>query len=341
MAGVLAWLKRNWLLVAVVVGLAILVLTNRRSFDDFVATLQRGRVEWVIAVALLQVVYFLTYSVLYQAAFLAVGVASRISEVLPALLASLFVNTVLPSAGLGGAAIFVEDAERRGRPGARAAEGVVLVMAVEGVAVLPILLAGLGDLLARGMLMAYQLVGAALYLVYVAGLAGLLFLSRLRPAYLRSLLSWAEENANWLAGRLGRRPVVRSGWAGRTADSLTRAADAILQAPRLLQRALLTGLLLEAVNLASLYAAFQAFAQPIGLGALMAGYALGYVFSVVSFLPLDNGVMQGVMVVVYSSLGVSAGAALAVVLTWGGFNSWLPLLLGLFFVRRFTPGQGR
>ncbi len=341
MHGLLAWLRRNWLLLLVLVAFAALVAGNRRELTLFVATLRRGQGQWIAAAAGLQAVYFLLYSLLYQAAFLAVGIHSRALEILPVLLASIFVNTVVPSGGLGGAALFVEDAGRHGQPGARAVEGVLLVTVAEGLAVLLILLVGLSDLLAHHVLLAYQLLGTAIYLLYVAALTTILFLGRLRPAYLRSLLSWIEENANWLAGRFGRGPVLAPGWAQGNAQSFGRAAGAILQNRRLLVRTLLAALALEAANLASLYAAFRAFAQPIRLGALMAGYALGYVFSVVSFLPLDNGVMQGVMVLVYGSLGVATSVGLAVVFTWGGLNSWLPLLLGIFFLRQFAAVSSR
>ena len=69
------------------------------------------------------------------------------------------------------------------------------------------------------------------------------------------------------------------------------------------------------------------------LGPLTAGYAIGFVFWVVSPTPQGIGVVEGVMALVYTSLGVPAPAVLAV-LTFRGLTFWLPLLIGFFLLHR-------
>ena len=72
MRGLFAWLRRNWLLVLVLLAFAVLVLVNRYELALFVATLREGQAQLIAVTAGLQVLYFLLYSLLYQSAFLAV-----------------------------------------------------------------------------------------------------------------------------------------------------------------------------------------------------------------------------------------------------------------------------
>ena len=62
------------------------------------------------------------------------------------------------------------------------------------------------------------------------------------------------------------------------------------------------------VNLACLYAHLSGFSPAAGLSAPLgcAGYAMGFVFWVVSPTPQGIGVVEGVMALVYTSLGVPA-----------------------------------
>ena len=58
--------------------------------------------------ALLQVVYYLFYTGVYQSAFYTVEVESRVVELLPVTFASIFLNVAAPTGGASGAALFVE-----------------------------------------------------------------------------------------------------------------------------------------------------------------------------------------------------------------------------------------
>jgi uncharacterized membrane protein YbhN (UPF0104 family) len=54
----------------------------------------------------------------------------------------------------------------------------------------------------------------------------------------------------------------------------------------------------------------------------------------VSFIPHGIGVAEGAMALVLTSLGVATQTALAVAVAFRGLNIWLPILIGLFFLRR-------
>lgn len=337
------WLRpvrRRWPLWLLLVGLLILVTTRLVEVRQLAGTLAQGHWHWIATVLLLQAGYYTLYAGLYQAGFATVGVQSSLLELIPVLFASILAGTVAPTGGLTAAAVLIEDAARREQSAARAAQGVLLVWAAGLAGVVPMLLAGLGYLRSVGALLAYQAIGALLFLLYVAALSGALFFALWQPGRLRHLLRWLQRRINALMARLRRPPLLPDDWARRNAAESTGAAMAIAKRPRLVMRTLALALLAHLVSLASLHAAFLAFDHRLGFGALAAGFSLGYAFSIISFIPFDLGLVEGVMVLVYTSVGVPAAEALLATLAFRGLNVWLPIALS-FLAFRLWPRSSR
>lgn len=65
-------------------------------------------------------------------------------------------------------------------------------------------------------------------------------------------------------------------------------------------------------------------------------------FGIVSPTPNGIGIVEGIMPVIYSSLGLPLATATVISLTFRGFTFWLPMLAGFFLLRRlklFTPAE--
>ena len=60
----------------------------------------------------------------------------------------------------------------------------------------------------------------------------------------------------------------------------------------------------------------------------MGGFAIGYLFLIVSPTPSGLGVVEGVMTVVLSTLRVPLGAAALITLTYRAVTFWFPLAVG-------------
>ncbi len=61
---------------------------------------------------------------------------------------------------------------------------------------------------------------------------------------------------------------------------------------------------------------------------------MGMLFLIVSITPQGIGVVEGVMTLVFTSLGVPAAQAAVVSLAFRGLTFWLPLLIGFILLRR-------
>lgn len=332
-------MRRRWIFWLLVIVFLWVLVSRFTEIEKLAQTLASGQWQWVLGAALLQVVYYIFYTGIYQSAFDTVGVDSRLGELLPVTFASIFINVAAPSGGASGAALFVDDAARRGQPAGRAAVGTLLVLVADFSAILLVLLAGMLYLFSQHDLRTYELLGALVLLALVGGLTGLLLLGLWRAEWLLSLLSRLQAAGNRIAARLKQPPFLADGWAKKTAAEFSEAAIAIAAHPALLGRTLLLALAAHLFNLASLYCLFLAFHQPVGPGLLVAGYAMGILFWIVSLTPQGIGVVEGVMTLVFTSLGVPAERAAIIALSFRGLTFWLPLATGFLLLRRVKTFQ--
>ena len=93
---------------------------------------------------------------------------------------------------------------------------------------------------------------------------------------------------------------------------------------------------LEILVLGACFAAFSGAGRAVTPTMLIAGYALGTLFLVVSITPQGLGVVEGVMTAIFVSFGVPLERAAVVVLAYRGLSFWLPLCVG-FVALRWTP----
>lgn len=326
--------KARWIFWILIAAFLWLIVSRQMEIQSVTEPLIRGQLEWVLVAAILQMLYYIVFAAMFKSAFLTVEVTSKIRDLLPVTLSALFINMVAPTWGMAGAALYVDDAAHRGESPARAAAGTLLAQAADFGAFAIILAGGIVYLLMRHRLRGYEIAGTAVLLVITCSLAGALLLGLWRPNLLMKLLDRVETAANWIALKLHRSFLLQDGWAKRSASDLSRAAKAIEDHPERLAFTVGFALVAHMINIASLYSLFLAFHQTIELGPLVAGYAMGILFWNVSPVPQGIGVVEGVMALVYSSLGIHRTMAVLVVLAFRGLNFWLPMLVGFFLLRK-------
>lgn len=61
---------------------------------------------------------------------------------------------------------------------------------------------------------------------------------------------------------------------------------------------------------------------------------MAMVFYVVSITPGGIGVVEGVIALVYTSLGVPADKAAVITIAFRGLSFWLPMLVGFILIRK-------
>jgi phosphatidylglycerol lysyltransferase len=327
-------MKRRWFFWLLIIAFLWVVISRFTEIEKLIQTLAQGQWQWVLVAALLQVVYYIVFSALYQASFHTVEVESRVRDLLPLTLGSIFVHVVAPSGGASGIALFVDDAIRRGQSAARTTAGTLLVQVADFATFILVLIVGLAYLYSQHDLKAYESLGTVVLLLIVSGLTSVLLLGLWQPDRLRRLLGWLQGILNRSAGWFRRPSLLSDDWADRNAAEFTQAAMAITAHPRRLVRTLATALTAHIVDLASLYALFLAFHEPVQFGPLVAGFAIGVLFMVATPIPMGIGVVEGMMPLVYISLGVPGEAATVITLAFRGLSFWLPFAIGFLLLRR-------
>jgi uncharacterized protein (TIRG00374 family) len=331
---------RRWLLLAVFALLTLWVFSRFAGIKDLVTTLSQGLWTWVLIGVALHAIFFVMNAQLYSLGFATVGVKGTAWQLLPVLFSALFVNVILPSGGAAGGALFIGDAVRRGQSGARAAVGALLAVLADLSTLIPFIVFGIVFLEIQHALRLYDTVISIVFVVFIAFPVGALFLARLKPGWLRVALGWIRRAANRTGGWFKHPDLLGEDWAQRNAEELSAAAGAIVAHPWALGRTLAWAFFMHLVNLAGLYALFLAFEQPVQLGTLVAGFAMGIVVWVVAIVPQGIAAVEGVMSLVFTSMGIAADKTVAIVLAYRGVNFYLPLVFG-FFLLRYVGGLGR
>ncbi len=327
-------MKRRWIFGLLVVAFVWVVVSRFAQIKEFRDTLAQGRWQFVLLAGLSQIIYFVVFSASYQAAFATVGVRSRVRDLLPVTLSSLFINVVAPSGGMAGAALFIDDLGQLGQPKAHITIGAFLQLIADYLSFLLVLLVGLVYLFTQHDLKTYEVIASLILVALTLGLAGIPALSLWHPAYLHRLMTWFQGLANRLAGRLKRGDWFSQDWAERTAAEFSEAAAAAAERPWYLFRTIGIALAAHLMNIVTLDLVFQAFRQPIDLWPLVAGYAIAILFLIVSITPQGIGVVEGVLTLTLTSMGISPAVSASIALVFRGITFWLPLVLGFLLLQR-------
>jgi glycosyltransferase 2 family protein len=72
----------------------------------------------------------------------------------------------------------------------------------------------------------------------------------------------------------------------------------------------------------------MAFRVPFSAGTIIGGFAISYLFLIVSPTPAGVGIVEGVMPLALSSLRVPWSEAVVITLAYRGITFWIPLGLG-------------
>jgi hypothetical protein len=139
---------------------------------------------------------------------------------------------------------------------------------------------------------------------------------------------------NKIAAWRKRPPALHEDWAHESAAEFREAVIAIRAHPNLLGRTLAVAFLSHLANIACLFFIFLAFHDPVSIGILVSGYAMGILFLVVSPTPQGIGIVEGIMTLVFASLQVPVERAAVIAIAFRGLTFWLPLGVGFILLHR-------
>jgi len=324
---------RNILFAIIILAGFIFVFYNLSEVQDIADTFQRGNWIYLLLAAAIEALWLLNVALSYKVIYQAIGLQEKFKRLGLLVSSAYFLNVVAPTAGLGGTAILVTDARRRGHSPARAAVAGVLVVLFDYLAFLVVLLVGLIVLFRRKNLSPVELGASGFLFLLACSLAVLLYLGMRSGELLGRVLA---RMVRWVNRLL--RPFMHRAYLSEQ-RAVMFAYDAALGLQRLRQRPkdliipFLSALSSKTLLIIILYLMFLAFDVPHSPGTIIAGFSIGYLFYIVSPTPAGIGFVESALTLGLKSLNVPLGSATVITLAYRGITYWLPLLIGMISFR--------
>lgn len=326
-------MKKFIVVIVLFLGVGVIVLSFG-ELENTLATLEKAHLRWLVLGLAFEILWMVNVGLTYQSIYHLLGIEENRDRLTLVAAASNFVNIVAPTAGVSGIAVFANDARRRGYPPGKATLAGALFLLVDQAAFLLVLALGWIVLIRRNDLTAGEISASLLLLAMASVFAFFIYLGYrsadalgnllariahiinriLKPFLHRDYLS--EDRAHTFAAE------VAEGLSDLPEHSIARLIRPLLQA--LLNKALLMGILL---------CAFLSFDVPFSAGTIIAGWAIGYLFLIVSPTPNGIGIVEGLMPLTLTSLRVPYEAAVVVTLTYRAVTFWFLLAVGAWAFR--------
>jgi uncharacterized protein (TIRG00374 family) len=312
---------------------AYFIYTNQAEVEQVLMTLQKGDWRWLLLALIVHLAYLLNIGMSLKAIYRLLGMDEKIRRLTLLAAAANFVIVVAPSAGMGGIAVFAADAQNRGHPPGRASTAAAVYVFFDYLATLVVLVLGLFVLFRRNQLHTGEITAALVLAGLALGLGILLYLGTRSGERLGNALAWIGGLVNRVT-----RPVMRRDYFNVDVayEFGLEAAEGLREARKTPEGFLLPfalGLSTKALMMTILFLMFLAFGQDFTLGTLIAGYSLGYLFTIVSPTPSGVGFVETAMTLALTSLRIPFAPAALIVLGYRGFTLWLTMAYGMIAMR--------
>jgi glycosyltransferase 2 family protein len=261
------------------------------------------------------------------------GLKEKTSHLVLVATASNFVNVIAPSAGIGGIAVFMDDAKRRNHPTGRVTVIGVLYVLFDYVAFFCFLALGFIVLIRRNDINTGEMIAAAFLILIAGGVAFLLYLGYQSAEELGKALAWLTRLVNKIV-----RPFIHHEYLGEKrayafAGEIAEAISMLRGRKKEFLWPFLFALNNFALLICVLAFTFLALGTPFSVGTLVGAFSISYLFLIVSPTPSGLGFVEGAMTVALNTLRVELAAATLITLTYRLITFWLPLAIGAIAFR--------
>ncbi len=321
-------------LIAVVFFLGIVVVVlSFGELETIVKTLQHAHLRFLLLAILVQFIWFISLGRMYQSIFHLLGLHESTLELSRIATAANFINIVAPTAGVGGVALFASEARRRGHPPGKVTVAAALFLLLDQAAFLVVLSFGLIILARRNDLDAGEIT-ASLFLFGIAvSYAFVLYLGYRSEEKLGNLLAKIARLINRGFRLFRKDDYLSEGRAHEFAHEVSDGFSGLTEKKTSLIRPILWGIFDKILLMIILTFSFLSFEVPFMLETIIAGFSITYLFLIVSPTPSGIGIVEGLMPIALSSLGVNWSQAVVITFAYRAVTFWVPLAVGAWTFR--------
>jgi uncharacterized protein (TIRG00374 family) len=319
---------------AVILMLAVVfILARTAEVSSIVETLRQADWRFIFLAIFAMGLWFGNTALNYWFVYRAMGMDEKVGHLALLLSSANFVNIVAPSGGVGGIAVFISEARRKGFSQGRVTAAAAMVVMMDYIGFLVVLGLGLIVLIRRSTLSSTELV-ASLIMVTMAVVLGTLLYTGMRSAEaLGNLLARIAHRINRILWPFLHREYIAEYRAHEFAHDAAGGLQLFRRRPKslLLPAALaFNGKLLMVLIF---WLTFLAFNVPHSPGTIIAGWSISYLIAITTPTPAGIGIVEGILPLTLTTLNVNLGAATVVTLAYRAVTFWLPLLIGMLAFR--------
>lgn len=324
---------RKFIVILVLFLGAAFVYLSFGELESVLKTLQQGNFWFILLALLIQLGWILVTGLTYLSLYRLLGLDGTARKLSLLATAANFVNIVAPSAGMSGVAVFIADARRNGHSPGRVMVAGMLYLFLDYVAFLCVLTLGLIVLFRRNDLGAGEIAASAVIFSIAAGFGVILYLGSRSANLLGNTLAWMARLVNRVANLFIHRDYLSEARAHEFAHEMADGLKSLPERPRSLAIPILFSFANKALLICVLVSTFLAFKVPFSAGTVIGGFAISYLFLIISPTPAGIGIVEGIMPLALSSLRVPWSQAVIITLAYRGITFWVPLGVGAFAFR--------
>ena len=329
---------RKFIIVVVLFLGAAFVYLSFGELETIAQTLQQGNFWFILLAVLIQFAWFVVAGLIFQSLYHMLGVKDTIYRLSLLAASANFVNVIAPSAGMGGMAVFISDARRNGRSVGKVTVASMLYLFLDYVVFLFVLGLGLLILFRRNDLGPTELAASGVMFTIAAGLGFLLYLGSRSAEALGNALAWMAHLVNRFVRPFIHRDYLSEARAHEFAHEMASDLKSLPEKVHNLGVPFLYSFASKALLMCVLLFIFIAFQVPFSAGTIIGGFAISYLFLIVSPTPSGVGIVEGIMPLALTSLRVPWSDAVIITLAYRGITFWLPLGVGAIAFR-MTGGE--
>ena len=311
----------------------VFVIFSFSELERTIATLQQGNMWYILLALLIQIGWFFLVGITYRSLYRLLGMHESISNLTRVAAAATFVNVVMPTAGVGGIAIFVNAARKDGHPTGKVTLAAALFVLFDLAAFLAVLGLGMIVLIRRNDLDAGEITASLILLSIASILAFTLYLGFRSAELMGNFLARLSRFVNAILKPFIRRDYLREERAHEFAHEMADGLASLPDRPRGLLKPLFLAFVNKGLLICILLCAFLAFQVPYSGGTIIGGFAIGYLFMIVSPTPSGIGVVEGVLPLALKSLRVIWSQAVVITIIYRAMTFWVPLGVGALAFR--------
>ncbi len=331
-------LKRDfkfWLNVITLAALAFLVVISWDQIREAFSDLSQLNLWVLVLIIPAQLLSYFAIARLYKDFFDAQGDAITLREMFKVTLELNFVNHVFPSGGVSGFSYLSIRLKALGISTSKSTLAQILRFALTFISFILLLLLALVLLAFDGttspliVLICSTIIGSTIF----GSAVGVFIISKARR--IKAFVSWLPKALNYVFKHFKKgSEIINMNKVEATLEDLHDDYKTISKNMQLVKRLLVWALLLNILEIVTIYIVYIAFGSLINPGALIIAYAVANFAGLIAILPGGVGVYEGLMTAVLASAGVPKALALSATVVYRILTMALFLPVGYVFYNR-------